>query len=290
MKKPLLLLLLLNFSLSAWASGPHNHYFDEGYLKFGHRDYQGAIPDLDKSIEQDPDDAVAIIMRAGCKGEVGDWNGAVADAERAVGLAEKSGDVALPRYKDMLSTIKNGKARHDAEAAPSYVSQVGVQRQSVSPAVQPGRSDNGAAVNPAEILAAHNRWRAEVGVPDIAYSDTLAVSAQAWADNLRDTHQCHLQHSTGNYGENLFWAGAWSNGPMQDISSTRVVDSWSSEKSNYNYADNRCAEGKVCGHYTQVVWKNTTSVGCAVAVCQDNSQVWACQYKPAGNYVGQKPY
>ncbi|MDD4964333.1 MAG: CAP domain-containing protein [Gallionella sp.] len=159
-----------------------------------------------------------------------------------------------------------------------------------SRAVKPGGSTNELNASQTEMVAAHNRWRAQVGVPDIAYSDMLEASAQEWADNLKNTRQCRMQHSPGHLGENLYWAGPWSNGPKQDVSSTQVVNSWSSEKSDYNYADNRCAEGKVCGHYTQVVWKNTTSVGCAVAVCRDNSQVWVCQYKPAGNYVGQKPY
>lgn len=145
-------------------------------------------------------------------------------------------------------------------------------------------------VNPAEMVAAHNRWRAQVGVGEVTYSPTVAASAQAWAEHLRDTNQCNMRHSSGSYGENLFWAGAWSNGPMQDISDKEVVDSWGSEKKAYTYSDNSCAAGQVCGHYTQVVWKNTTTIGCGVAVCSNNTQVWACQYEPSGNWVGQKPY
>jgi pathogenesis-related protein 1 len=46
----------------------------------------------------------------------------------------------------------------------------------------------------------------------------------------------------------------------------------------------------MCGHYTQVVWKDSKEVGCAAYQCDDKSQVWVCQYKPAGNYVDQKPF
>jgi pathogenesis-related protein 1 len=119
----------------------------------------------------------------------------------------------------------------------------------------------------------------------------LAASAQAWADKLKSTKNCGMAHSGGPEGENLYWASAWSNGPAQSISPAQVLNAWGSEKANYSHANNNCAAGKVCGHYTQVVWKNTSSVGCGMAVCESpKNQVWVCQYLPAGNYVGQKPY
>ncbi|MDO9190699.1 MAG: CAP domain-containing protein [Sulfurimicrobium sp.] len=46
----------------------------------------------------------------------------------------------------------------------------------------------------------------------------------------------------------------------------------------------------MCGHYTQLVWKKTTAVGCGMAVCGSRDQIWVCQYSPAGNWAGQKPY
>lgn len=146
-------------------------------------------------------------------------------------------------------------------------------------------------INPPEILSAHNTARASVGVPALTYSDTLATSAQAWADHLKTTRNCDMEHSSGNVGENLYWAGAWSNGPTQKIAPRHVVDSWVKEKFNYDYKSNSCAPGKVCGHYTQVIWKNTQQVGCGMAICTNpKNQVWVCQYSPAGNHIGQKPY
>lgn len=148
-----------------------------------------------------------------------------------------------------------------------------------------------------EMLAAHNRWRSTVGVPPLTYSAALAGSAQIWADHLAQTNQCAMQHSKpdGQYGENLFWASAiiWSSGKreVQKVSPKKVVDDWASERTNYSYARNRCAPGKMCGHYTQVVWRSTTTVGCAVAVCGATlDQIWVCQYQPPGNWIGKKPY
>lgn len=153
-------------------------------------------------------------------------------------------------------------------------------------------STSTAGVQPSEIVAAHNTWRTQVGVGALTYSATLAASAQAWANQLKTANNCNMQHSgTSGVGENLYWASAWSNGVVQNVQSADVVNAWGAEKADYSYATNTCAAGKVCGHYTQVVWKNTTSVGCGMAVCDSpKNQVWVCQYSPAGNYVGQKPY
>jgi pathogenesis-related protein 1 len=140
--------------------------------------------------------------------------------------------------------------------------------------------------DPGAFIAAHNKWRAKVGVTEkLGYSQQLAVSSQAWADNLKQTNQCQMRHSMpdGKYGENIFWASAltWSDGrkELQKVSPGQVVDSWSSEKADYNYATNSCTPGKMCGHYTQVVWRTTRTVGCAMAICEDTrQQVWVCQY------------
>ena len=34
----------------------------------------------------------------------------------------------------------------------------------------------------------------------------------------------------------------------------QVVESWDAEKADYDFDKHKCAEGKVCGHYTQVAW------------------------------------
>lgn len=155
--------------------------------------------------------------------------------------------------------------------------------------VSPPQSTYG--VQPSEIVAAHNALRTQVGVAGLTYSDTLAAAAQAWANELKTTNNCDMEHSNTDAGENLYWASAWSNGPAQDIKSADVVNAWAAEKANYIYSSNTCTANNGCGHYTQMVWKNTTSVGCGMAVCNSpKNQVWVCQYAPAGNYDGEKPY
>lgn len=159
-------------------------------------------------------------------------------------------------------------------------------------------SVNAAALDQAqqqEMVSAHNKWRRAVGVPELRWTGDLAEMAQRWTDHLRRSRDCSPEHSRrSDLGENLFWASAvqWSDGRVetQRITPTKVVDSWGGEKRFYDYQSNRCQAGKVCGHYTQVVWRDSTEVGCAMAICADSSQVWVCNYRAPGNYLGKRPY
>ena len=154
---------------------------------------------------------------------------------------------------------------------------------------------NWTAIEQAEIVAAHNKWRSAVHTPPLSWSNALADTAQTYANHLQTAQACKMIHSkAANLGENLFWASAviYSNGntKIQPVFPTQVVDDWGSENVNYLYLSNSCKTGKVCGHYTQIVWNSTTQVGCGKAICADNSQIWVCNYTPAGNFINQKPY
>jgi uncharacterized protein YkwD len=131
------------------------------------------------------------------------------------------------------------------------------------------------------IVAAHNAERKRVGVAALAWSDRLAAHAQKWAEHLA-SRGCGLQHRPGNdaYGENLYWSSAAS-------SAAAVVASWASEQVDYDRRTNTCRG--VCGHYTQIVWRSTRSVGCGRARC-GSSELWVCNYDPPGNFVGERPF
>jgi pathogenesis-related protein 1 len=134
----------------------------------------------------------------------------------------------------------------------------------------------------AEMLQAHNTWRQRYGVPPLMWSPQLATYAQEWANVL--VGERLLRHrQQDQYGENLASASG------KQLSPTTVVRLWGEEDKYYNYSTNTCQRGQMCGHYTQLVWRNTREVGCAMA---RNSQreVWVCNYDPPGNYVGQRPY
>ncbi|MBZ4420542.1 CAP domain-containing protein [Myxococcus sp. RHSTA-1-4] len=146
-----------------------------------------------------------------------------------------------------------------------------------------------------DMVAAHNHARAQAkptpkpALPPLTWSSEAARKAASWAK------ECRFEHNPnrGDFGENLAAAtpGAWT--------TPDVVKSWADEAVDYDFAKKACKRGKVCGHYTQVVWRKTAAVGCATVLCNKNSpfgaqhptwQNWVCNYAPPGNYIGQSPY
>ena len=131
-----------------------------------------------------------------------------------------------------------------------------------------------------EMLDGHNAVRARVGVPALSWSASLAQTAQDWADYLVATRT--FFHSPSNQdGENLYAITGGAASPND------VVSAWAQEASGYNISRDTCSG--VCGHYTQLVWRGTREVGCAVATDTER-EVWVCEYYPPGNIVGYRPY
>ncbi|KAG5644724.1 hypothetical protein DXG03_007853 [Asterophora parasitica] len=127
-------------------------------------------------------------------------------------------------------------------------------------------------------LTAHNTVRAQHGAAPLTWSDDLASKAQQWADG------CVFEHSGGIFGrlgENLA-AGTG------DYNIATAVKGWTDEVTEYNPSNPKAS------HFTQVVWKSTTQVGCAVQTCNGifdakfgPAKYFVCEYNPAGNVSGQ---
>jgi hypothetical protein len=112
----------------------------------------------------------------------------------------------------------------------------------------------------------------------VTWSDEVAASAQQWADHLRDTLNCGLEHegSKTGLGENL----ASGTG----LTPAKAVEMWAGEKSLFTYSKPFKYSANA-GHYTQLVWRGSVEIGCASSTC-NRSVVISCRYKPAGNVVG----
>ncbi|WP_458720750.1 CAP domain-containing protein [Candidatus Nitrosocosmicus sp. R] len=144
------------------------------------------------------------------------------------------------------------------------------------------------------ILNIHDQERKAVNNPALSWSDSLAADAQSWADHITtlglgpNDKAPHAPFDINNpQGENLAW------GHKDYFTTAAGVDGWAAEKSNYDgqpLTENDFVEGvPMIGHYTQMVWKGTTQIGCGIA--SDAGQTYlVCRYSPPGNYLGQTPY
>ena len=139
------------------------------------------------------------------------------------------------------------------------------------------------------ILAAHNAERAAVKVPDLTWSDTLAVHAAVWAAEMAKTgtYQHSAKTTRPGEGESL-WVGT-----AGAFSPEEMVGAWAAEKQffqNGNFPNvATTGQSQIPGHYTQIVWRSTTAVGCALAT-GNGRDILVCRYSPAGNLTGEKVY
>ncbi|KAL2923825.1 Pathogenesis-related protein 1C, partial [Bienertia sinuspersici] len=131
----------------------------------------------------------------------------------------------------------------------------------------------------ASFLQVHNSARADVGLAPMTWDDEVAAYAQSWAN--KRINDCRLVHSDTNYGENIFWGSG-------GYSAAFAVQSWVNERKYYDYNSNSCKRGMDCGHYTQIVWKKSTRIGCARVRCNNGGVFITCNYDPPGNYIGSR--
>lgn len=134
----------------------------------------------------------------------------------------------------------------------------------------------------AEFLNAHNEVRLQHGAVPLTWSSSLADKAEQWAN------QCQFKHtdgvlSTTSYGENI--AAGTGQFTIRKAVGTFVADEGKYDPAHPSYL-----------HFTQVVWKATTQLGCAVAQCDGifdksagKASLYVCLYDPVGNVIGQAP-
>lgn len=138
---------------------------------------------------------------------------------------------------------------------------------------------------PERIIAAHNVERALFRLRPLHWDSRLAAQASSYARWLAASGL--FQHSDyrarGGAGENL-WMGT-----SRAFSIEQMLSGWSSERSmfvpgTFPYVS-RTRSWHDVGHYTQMIWPTTKSVGCGIATARGND-VLVCRYGPAGNVEG----
>jgi len=140
------------------------------------------------------------------------------------------------------------------------------------------------------VLDEHNRLRREVGLPPLKWDPELARHSQVWADTM--ARENFFEHSEGNEeeGENISYTRGHSRAESIKIA---LVGWGEEEKVIYRQRGEPLvgAKGfKGVGHYTQMVWFETTRVGMATALGPDGKYYTCARYFPAGNFFGKHPY
>ncbi|KAL5002580.1 CAP domain-containing protein [Aspergillus recurvatus] len=142
------------------------------------------------------------------------------------------------------------------------------------------------------VLYSHNVHRANHSSPDVAWSSDLESSAQVLAS------RCVYEHDTsingGGYGQNIGY-GTSADEVAVMISNLMYNDEMGYYENLYGQATPDMSLFEKWGHFSQIVWKGTTEVGCATVSCPSLGNVdsasavpfTVCNYSPAGNYDGE---
>lgn len=123
------------------------------------------------------------------------------------------------------------------------------------------------------LLDTHNTYRQQHNASALTWNTSLATTSAQHAS------PCIFTHTHGSPGENL--ATGYAN-------TTAAVHAWGHEGTEYDFSDPGFED--TTGHFTQVVWRSTRTLGCGATYCgaEEDTPGWflVCQYWPAGNVEG----
>ncbi|KAH8660229.1 CAP domain-containing protein [Xylariales sp. PMI_506] len=142
------------------------------------------------------------------------------------------------------------------------------------------------------VLRHHNVHRLNHSAPLLTWSSSLAETAKQIASS------CVFAHNTtangGGYGQNI---GAGF--PANDMGQFITDGMYNGEVNYYTYygAEPVTSTAGYWAHFSQIVWKKTTAVGCYTYDCSATGvqgvgagigpYFSVCNYSPPGNYYGQ---
>lgn len=201
--------------------------------------------------------------------------GQEATTQAEVATATGSPSVAA-EVKAQKSILADGEGSTQSAAPTTLVSKTTSASEPAS--TSSDSSSSGSGISGVEdqdfaetILKAHNDKRAKHNVDDLSWDSQVYKYAQDYADQ----YDCSgsLSHSGGKYGENL---------AVGYDSAEKAVNAWYEEGDNYDYSSSSSFD-----HFTQIIWKDTTKLGCAYKDCSSAGRYIVCSYDPAGNVIGQ---
>lgn len=154
--------------------------------------------------------------------------------------------------------------------AAAHAATVTITTAPTLPTAEPEWVDGG--IFTSAILNSTNVYRSQHNASAVKWNATLESFAARYLDDNAD---CKFAHSGGPYGENL---------ALGFPNATASVEAWGDERRLYDFR--RPDFSEATGHFTQLVWKATTDVGCGRKLCRTGWYL-VCEYWPRGNVIGQ---
>ena len=232
-------------------------------------------------------------------GGYSDWRLPTADESKDFHYnMNAQGDTPVQRFDTCTAEVvsdgyvrtKQGSINYGNEAGDiiGFMGKANVRCVRVDDGSKPSTEDSSLTPDIQSVVDKHNSIRAELySGANMSWSETVASSAQAYADVLAQKGVMEHDASNDLYGENLAIAS-------YKISYTDSTNMWFAEKPFYHYDTNSCDDGEMCGHYTQIIWKDSTEIGCGSAIIKtgrfENGVIVVCRYSPSGNWIGDRPY
>ncbi|XP_044732409.1 uncharacterized protein LOC123295218 isoform X3 [Chrysoperla carnea] len=192
----------------------------------------------------------------------------VTSLEKREGI-RKSPDLGFHSSSELIH--QNGTGAHSKTTTPKKVSSLKKK--------QPGAKSPEEFAN--ECLEAHNEYRTKHGVPPLTLSKKLCKISQKWADKIAAKGSLEQSNNT-DYGENIYCS--WSSAADYQPTGREPVDSWYEESKRHQYGTE--PNDLRSGHFTQVIWKETTELGVAYSRGKNGRIYVVANYSPPGNFIG----
>jgi len=136
-------------------------------------------------------------------------------------------------------------------------------------------------------LNVHNKLRSlHQNTSPLVYDVSLEMQSQKWADHLAQIGRLSHDMNSG-VGENLYWSQSWRSSTKGD-SSAKATLAWYEEIKDYSFSSHQSINGRAVGHFTQLIWKETKSLGCGIKEIRKNGRIETyivSRYSPRGNSI-----
>jgi len=133
-----------------------------------------------------------------------------------------------------------------------------------------------------------NTYRALHQVANVTWDLQLANDSSVWAKTCAKKNKLYHDYPMKTFGESLYLC--WGPHCIPKNFAERPAKRWHSETRYMNWS-NISAQKKTL-HLTQMIWKDSTHVGCGYSSVENNKKrihkyYVVCRYSPPGNWRGE---